>query len=324
MRLPLALIVILAIHVACNAQGVDPERVPIQPDPAIHERFDKILAAMNIRDEPQDNIEVRREIKDLKDAVADKGKIVRQLVVYASGPEEEQPLLALMILQLLDLPPRVIIPELAPYLNDEDVQVQEFVSDWFRGHDSVDPSKDYRDYVGKAENVPAAFAQYLFESSPNRAFLVFVRAKPKSEAVRALEALRKQMDEKHPGWDEGLPQAQADRGGESSQARPGRGDGLPLARAGYGENKNELLLAEHVISNAIWLREMGFDDRFPFTMREAKMQLSQLSEHELWWVRLYVAETMRQNPDFRQDDVLEKLSRDDNNLVSNAAKSTLK
>jgi hypothetical protein len=329
MRLALILVAVFTACVACVAQEPGVEKLPIQPKPAIQERFDAVIAALNNSpDPPEDNIEARREVKDLKDSVADKGEIVKQLVAYAAVPDDEvQSLKALMILHLLDLPPKIIIPELAPYLDDDDIEVSSFVGDWFRGHDNIGPGEtklkpvnfeDYVDYVGSG-NVPTAFVEYLFERSPNRAFLVFVHAAQKSKAVRALEALREKMDEKHPGWDKGLPQAQVDRGDDPLQARPGRGDGLPLARAGYGENKNELLLAEHVISNAIWLRKIGFDDRFPNTMREAIQQLSQLSEHEQWWVRLYVAETMQQNREFRQAEVLEKLSRDSNELVSKAA-----
>lgn len=301
MRQTLILVAIFTARVACVAQEVGVEKLPIQPEPSIQEQFDKVIDALNNSpDPPQDNIEARREIKDLKDSVADKSDIVEQLIVYAAGPDEEQPLKALMILHLLDLPPKIIIPELAPYLNDDDIKVSSFVSDWFQSHDNVGPSKDYVDYVSRRkEDIPNGFVEYLFERSPNEAFLVFVRAEPKSNAVKKIEALRKKMDQQRPGWDEGLPQA----------------------RAGAGIEQNELLLAEHIISNAIWLRKYGFHDRFPNTMREAKQQLSQLSEHNQWWARLYVAEIMKRHRELRQAEVLEKLSRDSNELVSKPAKS---
>jgi len=318
----LFLVVLLAASSACVSQEVGVERLPIELEPAFQEGFDKIVGALtNSLDPPQDNIEARREIKKLKDSVTDKGDIVRQLVAYAAADpnNEEQPLIALMILHLLDLPPKIVIPELAPYLNDDDIKVSAFVGDWFRGHDNVDPSKDYRDYIGKTEeNVPPAFAQYLFEKSPNEAFLVFVGAKPISRLVEAMEALRKEMDQNQPGWDDKIPPTRVvDRRGELPQAR----DGVGLD---VGVEKNELLLAEHLISNAIWLRKYDFHERFPNAMREAEQQLSELSEHAQWWVRLYVAETMRQNPELRQVDVLEKLSRDRNELVSESAKSAIK
>lgn len=319
MRQTLFLLAILTARVACIAQEPGVERVPIQPEPAVQERFDKIIAALNnSSDPPEDNLEARREIKDLKDSVADKSEIVRQLIPYAAADtdDEVQPLKARMILHLLDLPPNIVIPELAPYLDDD--KASPFARDWFRGHDNVDPSKDYRDYISKAENIPPAFAQYLFEKSPNEAFLVFVRAKPKSLLANKLEALRKQNDEKRPGWDQHLPQGSRVEG--LPQGRIGRGNGLPWAGPEDVTEKNELLFAEHIISNAIWLRKYQFDHRIPFAMQQATKQLSRLSDHEQWWVRLYVAETMRQNRELRQDEVLEKLSRDRNELVSKVAK----
>lgn len=310
MRHTLILIAVFTAQIACIAQEPGVEKTSIQPKPAIQERFDKILAALSNSpgSPPGDNMEARREIKDLKDSF-DEREITRQLIPYASGPEEEQPLKTLLILQLIDLPPRVVIPEFAPYLSDEDVQVQSFVSDWFRGHDEVDPYKDYRDYARK-NDVPPALAQYLFESSPDRAFLVFVNAGTSSRLNSKIEALRKQMDEKRPGWQESLPKEMRVEGGNSS----------PTIQS---EQKNELLLAEHTISHAIWLKKHNFDQRFFGAVQQAMKQLSQLSEHEQWWARLYVAETMRQNQDFRDPKVLEKLSQDDNELVSKAAKAAL-
>lgn len=309
MKLSLILVAIFVARTMCIAQELDVEKEPIQPKPAIQERFEKVIVALNKSpDLPQDNIEARREIKDLKESAVNKEEIVKQLVVYAAGPDEEQPLKALAILELLDLPPEIIIETLAPYLNDDDIKVRSFVRDWFQGHDEIDPGKDYREYVGKAKSVPLAFAQYLFEKSPNEAFLAFAGANPRDRLVKAMEAVRKRMDEKSPGWSEGLPQGNRVEGGGSSNDRA---------------EQNELLFAEHTISDAIWLRKHEFDQRIPFVMERAIKQLSQLSENERWWVRLYVAETMRQNRDFRQTDVLEKLSRDDNELVSKAAKSAL-
>jgi len=83
----------------------------------------------------------------------------------------------------------------------------------------------------------------------------------------------------------------------------------------------EILLAEHIISNAIWLKRNGFDKRFQKALPEARGRLSKLAEMDQWWTRLYVAEIMRRHRELRQADVLEKLSRDSNSLVSKSAKS---
>jgi hypothetical protein len=306
MKPALFLAAICTVGVACSAQELDVEELLVQPEPAIQSSIEKVANALN-----RNNVEARQLAADVLDANADKREIVTQVAIFAAGPDEQQPLMALAVLQLLDLPPNVIIEALAPYLNVDDVKVRSFVRDWFQGHDNAgsDESKlkpinfeDYADYVRKRkEDIPNAFVEYLFERSPGRAFLVFVGTIPKSEAVKKLQAMREELE----------------------QQRPGGLDGLPQPRAGDGIEQNELLLAEHVISNTIWLRKYYFQDRFPEALPEAKRQLTMLAEREQWWARLYVAMIMKRHRELRQAEVLEKLSQDSKELVSETEKSSL-
>ncbi|HVT30720.1 MAG TPA: hypothetical protein VHE81_22115, partial [Lacipirellulaceae bacterium] len=81
----------------------------------------------------------------------------------------------------------------------------------------------------------------------------------------------------------------------------------------------EIELAEHIVSNAIWLDKNAFRDRFQAAVPEANAQLAKLAKHKEWWARLYVAYIMRKYPELRQDDVIERLSKDTNELVRAAA-----
>jgi len=297
----------------CTAQEASVKKLLIQSDPAIQEQIRTTANAFlsGKRTNTKTNWKGFREITNLNELADDKEEIVKQVAIFASSPtsDEHRPLMALMILHMLDPPPKVVIPALAPYLDADNPQLRSFVHDWFQGHDNAgtDETKlkpvnfdDYADYVRKArqsENLPTAFIQYLYERSPNRAFLVFVRTDRQSNAVKGLKAIRKKLEKQGAYTPDGLPQPRT------------------------GVEKNELLLAEHTISNAIWLRKHYYHERFPEASQLAKQQLSNLAEMDQWWVRLYVAEIMRRNRELRLADVLDRLSRDSNALVSKAVKS---
>jgi hypothetical protein len=87
-----------------------------------------------------------------------------------------------------------------------------------------------------------------------------------------------------------------------------------------GQDRREILLAEHLVSNAIWLNKNRFNDRFQAVLPEAMEQLEKLAKHEEWWARLYVVYIMRQNPPLLKDKVLRQLREDNNELVSEATK----
>ena len=84
--------------------------------------------------------------------------------------------------------------------------------------------------------------------------------------------------------------------------------------------RSDIELAEHIVSNALWLNKNGFADRFQQTLPEANEQLTKLANRQEWWARLYVAYIMRQHGELRRGDVIERLSNDSNELVQEAAK----
>ena len=78
-----------------------------------------------------------------------------------------------------------------------------------------------------------------------------------------------------------------------------------------------LLWAEHVISDTIWKHRHGF---LPTTTveSEAATQVAKLAKDDAWWVRLYVAEILRQHPAFRTPELVERLTKDPHELVRDA------
>jgi hypothetical protein len=80
---------------------------------------------------------------------------------------------------------------------------------------------------------------------------------------------------------------------------------------------DEIFVAEQIIGHAVRLKNWENGKLLP----EAKEQLAKLAEHDQWWVRRYVAEIMRRHRELRLPEILAKLSRDENVLVSKAAKS---
>ena len=79
----------------------------------------------------------------------------------------------------------------------------------------------------------------------------------------------------------------------------------------------QITWAEHVISNVLWKHKHKFlkpDEVEP----AAAEQLDKLSRSKHWWARLYVAHIMRQHRGFRRAEIIERLKKDDNQLVREA------
>jgi len=75
-----------------------------------------------------------------------------------------------------------------------------------------------------------------------------------------------------------------------------------------------VIWAEHVIANAIWERQHGFVVKEP-VHAEAVAEAGKLSQDGTWWVRLYVAEILRQHPQFRRPEIVARLVDDEHTLV---------
>jgi hypothetical protein len=137
--------------------------------------------------------------------------------------------------------------------------------------------------VTHKEDVPAPFTKYIFEYSPGRALLVFAFANSQGDTT----------------------------------TRPQNLGALLVAKKA---ELREIQLAEHLVSNAIWLQKNGFSDQFQQAAPEAIQQLTKLAQRTDWWARLYVAHIMRMHPEIRRADVWEQLEKDSDELVREATK----
>lgn len=286
MRFIAATAIPLALCSLCSADDADIEALLKQSEEPLQKQLVLIAEALTGSGEAS----LGDRLAALHDATSDKGEIVKQIAIFAAGPGEGQPVLALGILQTLELPPSVVIRTLAPYLDASNKKVRSFVRDWFQSHDNAGPTSsrskplNYGDYFGYVrakmaahETVPAAFVDYMFERSPGEALLVF----DKADRLRSVT-----------------------RGAEGRNPR-----GNPIA------------LAEHVVSNAIWYKRHGYAQRFQGSLPDAENELRKLAAHEEWWVRLYVVQIMRLHPEFREPAVLARLTTDAYAPVSEIAKS---
>ncbi len=83
------------------------------------------------------------------------------------------------------------------------------------------------------------------------------------------------------------------------------------------EELKALLWAEHVVDGALWRQQHGFLDKQE-VKPGAAAQLEKLSRFDQWWVRLYVAEILRQHPEFRTPGMVDRLKADKHELVRRA------
>lgn len=311
----LALVIVLTFCTPSVAQETSVENLLRQSEPTHQKRLGEVYDALNksSREHSPNNLEARQIVAELKDAIADEREIVKQVAIFAAGPDEQQPLVALAVLQVLDLPPGVVIDALSPYFNVNDVKVRSFVRDWFQNHDNggsdESPLKrvnfeDYADYVRKKlqrkENIPEGFVDYLFERSPGRALLIFNLADRHGETVDRLKAMRRELDQR-------------------GNVGPNKLPPLPPPKEGLG--RKEIVLAEHIISDAYWLHKNKFDEQSKAALPEAMAELEKLAKHKQWWARLYVVHIMRRHHGLLQDHILRQLAEDENELVSKAAKA---
>jgi hypothetical protein len=88
-------------------------------------------------------------------------------------------------------------------------------------------------------------------------------------------------------------------------------------RASVNAEIRPILYAEHIISDIIWHQQFRFEVAQE-ELDRAKGELSKLSQHKDWSVRLYVAEITQQHPELRVEDVTQRLQKDENELVRQA------
>jgi hypothetical protein len=325
---------LLAFGWANFAAGqTDVELMTAEMQPEIQEQINGVynIFLTAARDDLKTNCEAFEEIQKLKEITANKGEIVKQLAIFTAITESEEDTHVLhvgMMLHLLDLPPSIPIRVLAPYLDAENEKLRDFARGWFHGHDSDDSvhglpplgSVNYHDYMeyvrsrlDRNEEIPAGFIKFIYERHPGKALLVFAYAHRQTGAVERLQEIHKALEARRQGR-ELTPE-------EIRQSRERRRQ-HQLRQQKRKQRLWEILLAEHTVSNAIWLKENDlFPHRFQAALPEATVQLQELAKKE-WWARLYVVYIMRQHRELRMNGVLQQLRDDRNELVREAAQAT--
>jgi hypothetical protein len=288
-----ALILAACLCTPCAAQELP------DANPAVQAQIKKTYDAMHrLGVVTFDNAEVLSEAQKVKLLVADDDEIVRQLAVFVAtteSSEDAHAIVALSIWRYLHVSPSATIRVLAPYLDASDRSLRGFVRDWFQGYDKAENFEDYKKYVmwkvSRKEEIPVPFIEYMYRQSPGQALLVL---------QRSTVDIRKQIEVVQQG--RALTQEEREEQRQQQQER------------------REILLAEHIVSNALWLHKNKFDEQFQAALPEAMAELEKLANHEQWWARLYVVHIMRRHPELLQDHILRKLAEDENELVSKAAK----
>jgi len=328
MRRGFVLVLVVSLQTAVHAQDV--ETLISESDPAIQGQINRIYDVFRraARDDLKTNCDAFDELQRLKDMTDDKGEIVKQLALFAAttdSAEDAHVMLTGSILEYLNLPASIPIRVLAPYLDADDRQLRDFARGWFFNHDGhgrtqsrspLGPTNyyDYMQYVrsrlNKNEEIPIPFIKYLYEEQPDKAILVFAYANRQAVGAGQLAILRDVFDARLQG-----------RELESHEMRQLRSEKRQqeLRQQLAKEEQSEILLAEHIVSNAIWLKENVFNDRFKKALPEVNAELAKLAKHDQWWVRLYVAVIMRRHRELQQDEVIAMLSKDSDPLVAKAA-----
>ncbi|MCI0331880.1 MAG: hypothetical protein L0228_01480 [Planctomycetes bacterium] len=303
------------------------EKLTAKSDPVFQAQIQTIFNALQQPGvDPRNNVDAFREVQTLKKLTDDKDELVKQLAIFVATTKSEEDthvLIALMILHSFDLPPRVPIRVLAPYLDTDDRQLRDFARIWFGSHDNADAAppqspplqpvnyRDYLEYVqwkmGRNEEVPDGFVRYIYERSPGRALLVFAYASGSRDVSARLQVIRKAIE--------------ARQQGKQPEPLDVTGQQVEERRQARSREKREIRLAEHIVSNAIWLKENEFAERFQAALPEANAELAKLAKHKEWWARLYVAWVMRQHRELRAPAIVQQLSADSDALVSKTAKS---
>lgn len=88
------------------------------------------------------------------------------------------------------------------------------------------------------------------------------------------------------------------------------------------EMRRALTWSDHVVGEVLWRKQRQYE-LDGAAVRNANTELEKMSQSELWWVRLYVATIMRSHPELRQPSLVEKLARDENELVRQITTSPL-
>jgi hypothetical protein len=267
--------------VRAHAQRVE-NALGIEPDPDLQGRLENVMKTLL---EP--GVKVADQlyaIGTLADARKDEERFFRQLVYFFDRRmrqgRTDDAIYMLAMISDLRLTSMTIARVLTPYVDAPDPALREFVRELLGGVET-------RDARGALDF--SYYAQLLSPDPP--------------------AGLVKYMYERSPGT--AL---------------------FTLARV-YGKRPRDLELewAEHVVADAVWKQDYfarssraaqppGRDAALAVerSVREARAELGSLSGNPGWWVRLYVAEMLRQHPAFRTPELVARLATDKHPLVREA------
>ncbi len=93
------------------------------------------------------------------------------------------------------------------------------------------------------------------------------------------------------------------------------------AGEGNHEARRKALWAKHLVDVTLWRQRNGFREAEQ-ARPEALSELKSLAGSNAWWIRLYVAEVMRQEPALRDTAVVQRLQADPSPLVQSVATET--
>jgi hypothetical protein len=304
-----ALILAACLCTPCTADEANVKQLIARADPEVQAQLKKTYDTIHrLAVISYDNVEVFQEAQKVKQLVVDEDEIVRQLAIFVATTESSENshvMIAWMIWRYLNVSSDATTRVLASCLDASNVPLREFARDWLRDRDEY---KDFKKYirwkVSRNEESPAPFIKLLYERSPGEALLVLQSG---SADVRAhLQVIGTRIVARQQGRDL-TPEEQKEihKIEEESKQRSREG--------------REILLAEHIVGNAIWLHKNKFNERLHAALPEAMAELEKLANHKQWWARLYVVHIMRQYPVLLKDHTLRQLAEDENEIVREAA-----
>jgi hypothetical protein len=330
-----AFCLLLASHSPLIAEQTRLAELLAQSQPNLQEKINATFQTLmtGSRRDIKSMLRVDENFHRLRNSTDDDKEMATQMAIFVATTASEENahvIIGWLILNRLELSPSVLIRVLAPHLDSENDHLRAFARGWFQSHDghknehfrSQLASLDFHDYakyanarIRRNEEIPDAFIMYLFERDPAKAFLVFAYANRGDALEITFLEMRKNLGIRQQGRErtpeelrqtrENLRQAETIRQQEKLQQR-------------------EMLLAEHLVSDAIWFKENKFDDEFKAALTDAAVEVGKLARHEQWWARLYVAHLMREHSELRQPDVVKQLAHDPDRFVRAVAKSIAK
>jgi len=273
-----------AVDLSATANGDSKLPPPILPQPQFQSQIQRVHKAF-LTQKPSVSY---RELDALSDLEPKNPVIlVEQIALFVSTlVDGEEALFFLIAIEHLELDDLTIVSGLADHINSENRMLRSFAHDNLR---RIEKANAWGTYGTPSLRSRGVYAKYI-RSRVNRSLPVpepFVEYLYRRAPGHVLIAFLKAHEQS-------------------------------------ALDQKSVLWAEHVIADAIWKKKNNFETLFLQGMPRAVSELEKLSTQETWWVRLYVAEIMRQNLVFRRPEIIERLKQDEHPLVRKTMRFTEK